>query len=327
MVKLRYHLRKKSDGRRLDDDTVKEGLLNNNNKQTPTSKKPKISTNISKLLQFARKKTSSTTKSSSSSTFAEHIVIDEVVQSADNKYKSSPQESASPPSIKRQNKQSRAVVPLKKSISWVDDVVTSLSSPVADAINPNCRLPLDGSSEDDSNGQQQQPYDEVPASSGLPSCRLSFSESLDAVPDFNDVIVVPTRSSISKDTVEYEGLTFSSGESTASLSSISSEEGSAGRLRAPRIAKDRRARRTSVKGRGTKARKSGKGSTNLNSTTNWSSCFEIATFITQPLLDIFDTKYCGCVRLSSVSNKEERDEEEVNGINMYDYQIVNVIQH
>jgi len=321
MVKLRYHLRKKSDGG--GDDTVKEGLLNNN-KQPPMSK-PKLSTNISKLLQFGRKKTNSATTSSSSS-FADHIVVDEVVQSADSTYKSSPQDSASSPSSKQQNKQNIDSVPLKKSISWVDDVVTSLSSPVADAINPNCRLPLDGSSDDVSIGQQQQPYDEVPSSSGLPSCRLSFSESLDVVPDFNDVIVVPTRSSRSKDTVEYEGLTFSSGESTASLSSISSEEGSAGRLRAPRIAKDRRARRTSVKGRGTKARKSGKGSTNLNSTTNWSSCFEIASFITQPLLDIFDTKYCGCVKLSSVSNKE-RDEEEVNGINMYDYQIVNVIQH
>ena len=324
MVKLRYHLRKKSDGG--GDDTVKEGLLNDNKQKPMISKKPKISTNISKLLQFARKKTNSTTKSSSS-TFADHIVIDEVVQSSNNTYnKSSPQDSASPSkSSKRQNKQNTDSVPLKKSISWVDDVVTSLSSPVADAINPNCRLPLDGSSDDDSTGQQQQPYDEVPASSGLPSCRLSFSESLDVVPDFNDVIV-PTRSSRSKDTVEYEGLTFSSGESTASLSSISSEEGSAGRHRARRIAKDRRARRTSVKGRGAKARKSGKGSTNLNSTTNWSSCFEIASFITQPLLDIFDTKYCGCVRLSSVS-KEGREDEEVNGINMYDYQIVNVIQH
>ena len=63
----------------------------------------------------------------------------------------------------------------------------------------------------------------------------------------------------------------------------------------------------------------------VNSTTT--TCFEIVSFITQPLLDIFDTKYCGCVRLSSVSSKEERDDEEVNGINMYDYQIVNVIQH
>lgn len=320
MTKLRYHLRKKSSGG--GDDTIKEGLLNSSNKQTPTSKKPKISTNIIKLLQFARKKTSSTTKSSSS-TFADHIVIDEVVQSAENTYKSSPQDSASPSTSSK--KQNEKAVPLKKSISWVDDVVTSLSSPVADAINPNCRLPLDGSSDDDSIGQQQQPYDEVPASSGLPSCRLSFSESLDVVPDFNDVIVVPTknrtRSSRSKDTVVLDGLTFSSGESTASLSSISSEEGSANRrYNNKRI---RQSRRTAVKGRGAKARNSGKGKTNANTTT---TCFEIASFITQPLLDIFDTKYCGCVRLSSVSNKEERDEEE-NGINMHDYQIVNVIQH
>ena len=67
--------------------------------------------------------------------------------------------------------------------------------------------------------------------------------------------------------------------------------------------------------------KSAKG---ISTTHNTTTCFEIVSFITQPLLDIFDTKYCGCVKLSS--SKEERKEEE-NGINMYDYQIVNVIQH